>query len=37
MEIYDIPLRRIEEIKNKCRIVTSKEIINIIKNGKLGI
>ena len=28
---YDIPKRRIEEIKGKCSIVTSKEILEIIK------
>lgn len=28
---YDIPKRRISEIMNKCTIITSKEIINIIK------
>ena len=27
---YDIPKRRIDEIKKKCRIVTSKEIVKII-------
>jgi hypothetical protein len=30
---YDIPKRRIEEIMEKCEIVSSKEIVNII-NGK---
>jgi len=28
---YDIPKRRIEEIQGKCSIVTSKEILEIIK------
>lgn len=28
---YDIPKRRISEIMNKCKIVSSKEIVNIIK------
>jgi len=28
---YDIPKRRIQEITNKCTIVSSKEIIKIIK------
>lgn len=28
---YDIPLRRREEIWAKCKIVTSKEILQIIK------
>lgn len=27
---YDIPKRRIEEIKNKCIIVSTREIIKII-------
>jgi hypothetical protein len=30
---YDIPKRRIHEITEKCRIVSSKEIVKIIKNG----
>jgi hypothetical protein len=29
---YDIPKRRIEEIINKCTLIESKEILNIIKN-----
>jgi len=29
---YDIPRKRIGEIKNKCIFVSSKEIVNIIKN-----
>lgn len=29
---YDIPKRRIEEITNECRIVTSREILKIIQN-----
>ena len=29
---YDIPKKRIEEIKQKCIIISSKEIVNIIKN-----
>jgi len=29
---YDIPLQRIEEIKAKCNIITSKEIVKIIKS-----
>jgi len=28
---YDIPKKRIQEIENKCRIVSSKEIVKIIK------
>lgn len=28
---YDIPKNRIEEIKSKCIIVSSKEIVKIIK------
>lgn len=30
---YDIPKRRIEEIKQKCTVISSKEILMIIKNG----
>jgi hypothetical protein len=29
---YDIPKRRITEIQEKCKVITSKEILNIIKN-----
>jgi hypothetical protein len=29
---YDIPKKRIEEIKSKCIIVSSRDIVNIIKN-----
>lgn len=28
---YDIPKRRIEEIKAKCEVVTSKVILSIVK------
>ena len=28
---YDIPKRRIMEIQNKCKVVTSKEIVNMIR------
>jgi hypothetical protein len=28
---YDIPKKRIIEIQNKCKIVSSKDIVNIIK------
>jgi tetrahydromethanopterin S-methyltransferase subunit G len=31
---YDIPKKRIEEIKKKCEIVSSKEIVKIIKQIK---
>jgi hypothetical protein len=31
---YDIPIKRIDEIKNKCIFVSSKEIVNIMKNEK---
>jgi hypothetical protein len=31
---YDIPKRRIEEIKEKCTVVNSKEIVKIIKGLK---
>lgn len=29
---YDIPKKRINEIMNKCILVDSKEIVNIINN-----
>ena len=29
---YDIPKRRIDEIEQMCEIVTSKQIVQIIKN-----
>ncbi len=29
---YDIPKKRIEEIKSKCTVVTSKEIVMIINS-----
>lgn len=29
---YDIPLRRIEEIKQKCEVVSSRELVRIMKN-----
>lgn len=29
---YDIPKTRIQEIESKCRIVSPKEIVKIIKN-----
>ncbi len=28
---YDIPKRRIEEIKSKCNVITSKDIVKIIQ------
>lgn len=31
---YDIPAMRITEIQEKCQIVSSKEIIKIIKEAK---
>lgn len=30
-EHYDIPKMRIEEIQNKCNIISSKELLTIIK------
>lgn len=30
---YDIPKRRIEEIQSKCDVVSSREILNIIRNS----
>ena len=32
---YDIPKRRIAEIQSRCEIVSSKEILGIIKNMEL--
>jgi hypothetical protein len=29
---YDIPIKRIGEIKNKCIFVSSKEIVSIVRN-----
>jgi hypothetical protein len=31
---YDIPKKRIDEITNKCKVVSSKEIVKII-NGSI--
>lgn len=31
---YDIPKLRIQEIENKCQLVSTKEIVQIIKNHK---
>lgn len=30
---YDIPVRRKSEIESKCEIITSKELIKIIKSA----
>jgi len=30
---YDIPKHRIEEIKSQCTVVSTREILRIIKNG----
>lgn len=32
---YDIPKKRIDEITKKCEVVSTKQIIEIIKNGKI--
>lgn len=32
---YDIPKKRIQEIKSKCILITSKEILMIIKNAPI--
>jgi uncharacterized protein YrrD len=32
---YDIPLKRINEITSKCIVVSSKEIVKIIKHEAL--
>lgn len=34
LEHYDIPKRRIEEIKSICKVVESKEIVRIIKSSQ---
>jgi len=34
---YDIPMRRIEEIMEKCEVVSSKEIVKIINDKKTKI
>ena len=31
---YDIPKRRIQEIKSKCKIISSQEIIRIIRDDR---
>lgn len=31
---YDIPKKRIDEIKSKCKVVSSKELLAIIKKEK---
>ena len=31
---YDIPKKRVIEIQNKCQIISSKEIVKIIKDEK---
>lgn len=31
---YDIPKKRIDEIEKKCKIVSSKNIVEIIRNPK---
>jgi len=30
---YDIPKKRISEIENKCEIISSKEILNIVRKN----
>ena len=32
---YDIPKKRVEEIKAKCEIISPRDIIRVIKNEKL--
>jgi len=29
---YDIPKHRIEEITNKCKVITTRQLLTIIKN-----
>lgn len=33
---YDIPVRRIAEVTARCRVVTSRELLRIIKEGLAG-
>lgn len=33
---YDIPVRRIETIKKQCQVVSSKEIVEIIRSPHLA-
>jgi hypothetical protein len=33
---YDIPKTRIDEIKSKCIVVSSKEIVRIIRGRSMG-
>ena len=33
---YDIPQRRIKEIQSKCTIISSREIVSVIKNASIG-
>jgi len=33
---YDIPKRRVDEIKSKCTVVSSKEIINMVRGSAWG-
>jgi FMN phosphatase YigB (HAD superfamily) len=33
---YDIPKTRIQEIEDKCQIVSSKDIVNIIKGNNVN-
>jgi len=32
---YDIPKKRIEEIESKCEIISSKEIVKIVRYGRI--
>ena len=31
---YDIPKKRIAEITSKCEVVTSRQIVEIVRHGK---
>lgn len=33
---YDIPVKRISEIKKRCTVVSQKEIVNIIENENIN-
>lgn len=34
---YDIPVRRIDDIRAQCRVVSSRELLSLIKGGLQGL
>lgn len=34
---YDIPKRRIDEIMKKCTIISTKKLVDIVKNAELAL